>query len=168
MQMGSEMERRVERIVSQSSQVDDFQRQSVMDLLQGKQTAQSSGEITGMLKAMLEEMEVRRSEPREAIGLDNSDLTLVQERVRRLPASGSFQRCSDGKQPGCSCFCMMLAGPVKHRPQGDLKSATADEATAAKAFSDLSAAKNAEIASATSAIESKTKRAGEVAVEIVR
>jgi len=108
MQMGSEMESRVERVVSQSSQVDDFQRQSVMDLLQGKQTAQSSGEITGMLKAMLEEME------------------------------------------------------------GDLKSATADEASAAKAFSDLSAAKNAEIASATSAIESKTKRAGEVAVEIVQ
>merc|ERR1719213_1078338 len=106
--MGSEQKNRVERVVSQSSQVDDFQRQSVMDLLQGKQTAQSSGEITGMLKAMLEEME------------------------------------------------------------GDLKSATADEASAAKAFSDLSAAKNAEIASATSAIESKTKRAGEVAVEIVQ
>merc|ERR1719456_340920 len=108
MQMGSEMERRVERAVSQSNQVDDFQRESVLDLLQGKQTAQSSGEITGMLKAMLEEME------------------------------------------------------------GDLKSATADEASAAKAFSDLSAAKSAEIASATSAIESKTKRAGEVAVEIVQ
>jgi len=108
MQMGSEQKNRMERVVSQSSQVDDFQRESVMDLLQGKQTAQSSGEITGMLKAMLEEME------------------------------------------------------------GDLKSATADEATAAKGFSDLSAAKNAEIASATSAIESKTKRAGEVAVEIVQ
>merc|ERR1719428_1322112 len=52
--------------------------------------------------------------------------------------------------------------------EGDLKSATADEATAAKGFSDLSAAKNSEIASATSAIESKTKRAGEVAVEIVQ
>merc|ERR1719310_2639477 len=52
--------------------------------------------------------------------------------------------------------------------EGDLKSATADEASATKAFSDLSAAKNAEIASATSAIESKTKRAGEVAVEIVQ
>merc|ERR1719262_718393 len=108
LQMGSEQKSRVERVVSQSNQVDDFQRQSVMDLLQGKQTAQSSGEITGMLKAMLEEME------------------------------------------------------------GDLKSATADEATAAKGFSDLSAAKNAEIASATSAIESKTKRAGEGAVEIVQ
>merc|ERR1719218_204570 len=69
---------------------------------------QSSGEITGMLKAMLEEME------------------------------------------------------------GDLESATETEESAAKSFSDLSAAKNAEIASATSAIESKTKRAGEVAVEIVQ
>ena len=70
MQMGSEQKNRMERVVSQSSQLDDFQRESVMDLLQGKQTAQSSGEITGMLKAMLEEMEVRRSEPREAIDSD--------------------------------------------------------------------------------------------------
>merc|ERR1719181_2423261 len=56
LQMGAEQQDRVERVVSQSSQMDDFQRQSVMDFLQGKQTAQSSGEITGMLKAMLEEM----------------------------------------------------------------------------------------------------------------
>ena len=70
LQMGSEQKSRVERVVSQSSQLDDFQRESVMDLLQGKEAAQSSGEITGMLKAMLEEMEVRRHEPREAIGSD--------------------------------------------------------------------------------------------------
>merc|ERR1719178_91862 len=69
---------------------------------------QSSGEITGMLKAMLEEME------------------------------------------------------------GDLKSANAAEESAVKNFGDLSAAKNSEISAATSAIESKTKRAGEVAVEIVQ
>merc|ERR1719453_2464514 len=79
-----------------------------MAFLQGKETAQSSGEITGMLKAMLEEME------------------------------------------------------------GDLASAKKDEATAASGFEELSAAKSAEIASATSAIESKTKRAGNVAVEIVQ
>merc|ERR1719454_2746607 len=108
LQMGAEQQDRVERVVSQSSQLDDFQRQSVMEFLQGKQTAQSSGEITGMLKAMLEEME------------------------------------------------------------GDLKSAQADEASAAKSFSELSSAKASEIAAATSAIESKTKRAGEVAVEIVQ
>merc|ERR1719265_1495230 len=108
MQMDSGNKNRLQRAVSSSSQLDDFQRQSVMDLLQGKQTMQSSGEITGMLKAMLEEME------------------------------------------------------------GDLKSVTADEESAVQGFSDLSAAKNAEISSATSAIESKTKRAGEVAVEIVQ
>merc|ERR1719333_293392 len=79
-----------------------------MDLLQGKDTAQSSGEITGMLKAMLEEME------------------------------------------------------------GDLATAKKDEATAVSGFEELSAAKAAEIASATSAIESKTKRSGEVAVEVVQ
>merc|ERR1719428_2585527 len=79
-----------------------------MELLQGKESAQSSGEITGMLKAMLEEME------------------------------------------------------------GDLATAKKDEATAASGFEELSAAKEAEISSATSAIESKTKRAGEVAVEVVQ
>merc|ERR1719473_2270063 len=52
--------------------------------------------------------------------------------------------------------------------EGDLASAKKDEATAASGFEELSAAKSAEIASATSAIESKTKRAGNVAVEIVQ
>merc|ERR1719371_86408 len=108
LQMGAEQKSRVERVVSQSNQMDDFQRESVLDLLQGKETAQSSGEITGMLKAMLEEME------------------------------------------------------------GDLATAKKDEATAASGFEELSAAKEAEIASSTSAIESKTKRAGEVAVEVVQ
>merc|ERR1719395_38961 len=52
--------------------------------------------------------------------------------------------------------------------EGDLASAKADEASAVSAFDDLSKAKNSEISAATSAIESKTKRAGEVAVEIVQ
>merc|ERR1719313_1302500 len=98
----------MEGMVSSTSQLDEFQRESVMDLLQGKETAQSSGEITGMLKAMLEEME------------------------------------------------------------GDLATAKKDEATAVSGFEELSAAKAAEISSATSAIESKTKRSGEVAVEVVQ
>merc|ERR1719355_96740 len=108
LQMGSDKKSRMERAVASSSQLDEFQRESVMDLLQGKQTMQSSGEITGMLKAMLEEME------------------------------------------------------------GDLATAKKDEATASSGFEELTAAKEAEIASATSAIESKTKRSGEVAVEVVQ
>merc|ERR1719424_32692 len=52
--------------------------------------------------------------------------------------------------------------------EGDLATAQKDEATAASGFEELSAAKASEIAAATSAIESKTKRAGEVAVEIVQ
>merc|ERR1719396_72940 len=52
--------------------------------------------------------------------------------------------------------------------EGDLATAKKDEATAAAGFEELSAAMASEIASATSAIESKTKRAGEVAVEIVQ
>merc|ERR1719359_2731985 len=95
-------------MVSSTTQLDEFQRESVMDLLQGKETAQSSGEIMGMLKAMLEEME------------------------------------------------------------GDLATAKKDESTSAAGFEELSAAKAAEIASATSAIEAKTKRSGEVAVEVVQ
>merc|ERR1719393_898501 len=52
--------------------------------------------------------------------------------------------------------------------EGDLAMAKKDEATAATGFEELSAAKASEIASATSAIESKTKRSGEVAVEVVQ
>merc|ERR1719301_109465 len=40
-----------------TSTLDDYQRESVTDFLQGKESAESSGEIMGMLKAMLEEME---------------------------------------------------------------------------------------------------------------
>merc|ERR1719271_2252765 len=57
LQMGTSQKNAVERMVASTSQLDEYQRESVMDLLQGKQTMQSSGEITGMLKAMLEEME---------------------------------------------------------------------------------------------------------------
>merc|ERR1719310_1812294 len=52
--------------------------------------------------------------------------------------------------------------------EGDLSTAKKDEAAAVAGFEELSAAKAAEIASATSAIESKTKRSGEVAVEVVQ
>merc|ERR1719265_1697616 len=57
---------------------------------------------------------------------------------------------------------------MQEEMEGDLSAAQKSEADAAKGFDELSAAKAAEIASATSAIESKTKRAGEVAVEIVQ
>merc|ERR550514_2147794 len=69
---------------------------------------ESSGEITGMLKAMLDEM------------------------------------------------------------QGDNKSTTNDEFAAAKAYEELKAAKTDEVNAATAAIEQKTKRSGELAVEIVQ
>merc|ERR1719420_1352241 len=95
-------------MVSATSALDDYQRETATAFLQGKESAQSSGEIMGMLKAMLEEME------------------------------------------------------------GDLSSAEKDEATAVAGFEELTAAKTAEISSATSAIESKMKRSGEVAAEVVQ
>merc|ERR1719407_221166 len=107
-QMGASQKSVLERMVASTTQLDDYQRESVTDLLQGKESAQSSGEIMGMLKAMLEEME------------------------------------------------------------GDLATAKTDEATAVSGFEELSAAKAAEISSATAAIEAKTKRSGEVAVEVVQ
>jgi len=108
MQMGAAQKAVVQRIVSDSNQVDEYQRGQVMDFLQGKESMQSTGEIIGMLKAMQEEME------------------------------------------------------------GDLKATNEAESTAAAGFQELSAAKASEIAASTSAIEAKTKRAGEVAVEIVQ
>merc|ERR1719191_527630 len=52
--------------------------------------------------------------------------------------------------------------------EGDLKTARSDEASAVASFEELSAAKTAEIQAATAAIEAKTKRSGEVAVEVVQ
>merc|ERR1719274_469672 len=108
MQMDSTQKAVLQRMVASTTTLDDYERDSATAFMQGKESAQSSGEIMGMLKAMLEEME------------------------------------------------------------GDLATAEKDEATAVSGFEELSAAKSAEIASATSAIESKTKRAGEVAVEVVQ
>merc|ERR1719158_1099291 len=52
--------------------------------------------------------------------------------------------------------------------EGDLKSAQDAEAAAVTSFEELSAAKSAEIEAATAAIESKTERSGQVAVEVVQ
>merc|ERR1719161_1217376 len=49
--------------------------------------------------------------------------------------------------------------------EGDLKTTNSDEATAAQGFADLKAAKTSEV---TAAIEQKTKRSGELAVEIAQ
>ena len=111
MQMGSEQKARLTQLIEGTSQVDDYEKQSALDFLQGKTSgdyAPQGGQITGMLKSMQEEME------------------------------------------------------------GDLKSAEDSEAASVSGQAELSQAKNAEIAAASAAIESKTVRAGELAVEIVQ
>merc|ERR1719456_601128 len=57
---------------------------------------------------------------------------------------------------------------MQEEMEGDLKSAQDSEAAAAAGFEELSAAKTAEIEAATAAIESKTERSGQVAVEVVQ
>jgi len=56
---------------------------------------------------------------------------------------------------------------MKDTMEKDLEELKAQEATAAQDFEGMKAAKEKEIAAATQAIEEKTKRTGEVAVEIV-
>jgi len=107
-QMGSESKARITQLIEGTSQVDDFEKTAMQAFLQGKASDSSTGQITGMLKAMQEEME------------------------------------------------------------GDLKTAESDEATAVTGFQELTAAKESEISAASSAIEAKTKRSGELAVEIVQ
>jgi hypothetical protein len=58
LQMPAAQVSRVSNAVEASSTVDDWQKESIMALLQGKQDyAPQSGQITGMLKAMLDEMQ---------------------------------------------------------------------------------------------------------------
>merc|ERR1719421_2497296 len=109
MQMPKAQSTLVQRLISTTTDADDFQKQEALALLQGGSQAQGSTDaIIGMLKAMQEEME------------------------------------------------------------GDLKSAQDAEASAVASFKELSAAKSAEIEAATAAIESKTERSGQVAVEVVQ
>merc|ERR550514_1605862 len=56
---------------------------------------------------------------------------------------------------------------MKDTMEKDLEELKAQEATAIQDFEGMKAAKEKEIAAATQAIEEKTKRTGEVAVEIV-
>merc|ERR1719169_369349 len=101
---------RVEKVVKASSTVDDFERDEILSLLQGKNPfgdyGAKSGEIVGILKAMKDEMDK------------------------------------------------------------DLNGAVATEEEAVKAFEAMTAAKKSEIAAASEAIESKSVRSGELAVEI--
>merc|ERR1719443_2412425 len=53
---------------------------------------------------------------------------------------------------------------MKDEMDKDLGGAVADEEAAAKGFEELAAAKNSEISAASSAIESKTVRSGDLAV----
>merc|ERR1719174_3682581 len=109
MQLPKASSSRVQTAVERSSQVDDFQKQTILDLLQGKAgVTDSSAQITGMLKAMLDEM------------------------------------------------------------SADAATTKKDEATSVEGYGELKAAKTAEVNAATSAIEKKTKRSGELAVEIAQ
>merc|ERR1719486_539884 len=96
---------RIIKVARSSHAVGDFEREEVLSMLQGK--TQASGEILGMLKAMLDEMD------------------------------------------------------------GDYKGAISDEEAAEKGYKELEAAKQAEISAASSAIEAKTARSGELAVAVV-
>jgi chromosome segregation ATPase len=61
-QASTERASRLQRVVQASSKVDDYQRNQILDLLQGKQNpfgdySSQSGEIVGILKAMKDEMD---------------------------------------------------------------------------------------------------------------
>merc|ERR1719324_1573886 len=100
---------RVQRVVKTSASVDDFERNEILSMLQGKNPfgdyGARSGEIVGILKAMKDEMDK------------------------------------------------------------DLGGAVRTEEEAVKAFEGMAAAKKSEIAAASEAIEAKTVRSGELAVE---
>merc|ERR1719253_586554 len=72
-----------------------------------------------------------------------------------------------GDYSGQSGEIVGMLKAMKDEMDKDLKGAVSDEEAAAAGFEELSAAKKAGIAAAGSAIESKTQRAGELAVAIV-
>jgi len=109
--------------------------------------------------------------------LQTPEATLLQRLVLFNKASGnavlsSFdqEEVSDflqGKAQGSSNEIVGILEQMQENMEADLKEAEESEATALADFGGLLAAKNKEIASATSAIEDKTARVGTLAVDIV-
>merc|ERR1719230_1893813 len=99
---------------------------------------------------------------------------LVQRLIATTTEADDFQK-QDALQflqgqeqaPGTDQILGMLKAMLEEM-EGDLKSAQETEAAAVASYGELSAAKAAEIEAATAAIEAKTKRSGEVAVEVVQ
>jgi chromosome segregation ATPase len=109
--------------------------------------------------------------------LQTPEATLLQRLVLFNKASGnavlsSFdqEEVSDflqGKAQGSSNEIVGILEQMQENMEADLKESEESEASALADFGGLLAAKNKEIASATSAIEDKTARVGTLAVDIV-
>merc|ERR1719316_1085125 len=82
----------------------------------------------------------------------------------------SFLDASDGEavQAGGSDQIVGIVQQMKETMQGDLEEATSTETQAKAAFETLTVTKKEEIEAASKAIESKTVRAGEVAVSLTQ
>merc|ERR1719486_1592328 len=91
--------------------------------------------------------------------------------ARSSHAVGDFEReevlsMLQGKTQASGEILGMLKA-MKDEMDGDYKGAIAEEEAAAKGYKELEAAKQAEISAASSAIEAKTARSGELAVAVV-
>merc|ERR1719359_964986 len=80
----------------------------------------------------------------------------------------AFLQGGDSSESGGAGEILGIMKQMKESMEANLAEAEADEAKAAAGFSDLEASKKKEIEVATEAIESKTVRAGELAVSIVQ
>ena len=101
--------------------------------------------------------------------------TLVQRLIASTSAADDFQKqealsmLQGGSQAqGSTDQIIGMLKAMQEEMEGDLKTAQDSEAASAAGFEELSAAKTSEIEAATAAIESKTQRSGEVAVEVVQ
>merc|ERR1719281_256794 len=93
------------------------------------------------------------------------DMTAVDRDMLVSFLSGSGKQ-ANGYAPASGEIVGILK-QMKDTMEKDLAELEAQEATAVQDFEGMKAAKEKEIAAATQAIEEKTKRTGEVAVEIV-
>merc|ERR1719157_491816 len=93
MQMGSEQKARVSQLIEGTNQVDDYEKQSALDFLQGKTSgdyAPQSGQVTGMLKSMQEEMEgdLKSAEDSEASAVAGNE-ELRQAKTDEISAASA-------------------------------------------------------------------------------
>jgi len=167
----------VEHKSSREAATADLQTATDLRAKDAKDAAEAEADMSTNLDAMTKAIAALEKGMGSFLQLGHANLDILQAALERSNAVDDMEKQSvlDFMQQGTNQEYAPASGQIvgilkamKDETSSDLKAAVAAEEKAVADFASLKAAKQSEIAAATSAIETKTARAGEVAVEVVQ